>query len=212
MLSVKEIKEYAIRAFSNSRGSHDWSHTERVCNLCLRIGEAEGADIEVLEIAALLHDVGRLSQDESNGMICHAEKGAEIAGNLLKDFPIPDNSKRNIIHSIQTHRFRRNNRPETIEAKVLFDADKLDSIGAIGIARAFQFAGEVGAKFHNPYIDLENTEAYSEEDTGYREFKIKLSKIRNRMLTKEGKSIAQKRHEYMERFFDKFLLEYEGGD
>ena len=108
------------------------------------------------------------------------------------------------------HRFRGNNPPETLEAKILFDADKLDAIGAIGIGRAFQFAGEVGARLHNPDIDPENTEPYTEDDTGYREFRLKLSKIKDRMLTSEGRRIAKGRHEFMEAFFDKFLLEYEG--
>jgi len=169
----------------------------------------EQADMDVLEIASYLHDVGRQLQDESNGSLCHAERGAHIAENLLKDFPLKQEQKSNIIHSIISHRYRGNRVPESIEAKILFDADKLDSIGAIGLARAFQFAGEIGAKLHNLDVNLEDTQAYSEEDTGYREFKLKLSKIKDRMFTKEGRRIAIKRHEFMELYFEHFLNEYE---
>jgi uncharacterized protein len=97
-----------------------------------------------------------------------------------------------------------------LEARTLFDADKLDSIGAIGIGRAFLFAGEVGAKLHNPGADLHNTQPYTQEDTGYREFKLKLSKIKGRMLTAEGKRLAEERHAFMERFFERLQQEYEG--
>lgn len=210
MPTIEDIKVFAIRSFSNARGSHDWDHTQRVYNLCMHIGRVEGADLEALEIAAYLHDVGRSYEDESRGAVCHAEKGAEIARNLLAEFPISDERKENIIHCIRSHRFRGNHQPESLEANVLFDADKLDAIGAVGIARAFLFAGEVGAKLHNPYIQLEDTEPYSEEDTGYREYKLKLSRIRDRMLTSEGRRMAEERHAFMEMFFHRLTEEYEG--
>ena len=207
---LTDVKNYAKGLFSESNGSHDWDHTRRVYNLCGRIGRIESADMEVLGIAAYLHDVGRSHQDASRGAVCHAVKGSEIAGRFLKSYPIPQERKDNIIHAIRAHRFRGDCRPKTREAMVLFDADKLDSIGAIGIGRAFQFAGEVGAVFHNPHIEPEDTEAYSENDTGYREFKVKLSKIKDRMLTGEGRRMARDRHAFMARFFERFLQEYEG--
>jgi len=181
-----------------------------VRNLCMHIGRVEGADTEILEIAALLHDIGRPYQDESKGKICHAEKGAEMAGALLEQYPISAEKRNNVIHCIRCHRFRGNCHPETLEAKVLFDADKLDAIGAIGIGRAFQFAGEVGAKLYNPFVNPKDTEPYTEEDTGYREFKLKLSKIKDRMLTTEGRRMAKERHAFMEAFFERFLQEHEG--
>jgi uncharacterized protein len=163
-----------------------------------------------LEIASYLHDVGRSYEDESKGKICHAEKGAEMARELLATHPISDEQKANIIHCIRSHRFRGNHRPETLEAKVLFDADKLDAIGAVGIARTFLFAGEVGAKLHNPHVEPEDTEPYSEEDTGYREYKLKLSRIKDRMLTTEGRRMAEERHQFIEMFFDRLTEEHEG--
>ena len=210
MLTIDEIRDFAVRCFSNARGSHDWDHTERVFNLCMHIGRVEGADLRVLEIAAYLHDVGRTYEDDSRGEICHAEKGAEMAHELLERCQIAAEKKANIIHCIRTHRFRGNHQPETLEAKVLFDADKLDAIGAVGIARTFLFAGEVGAKLHNPHIELETTEPYSEEDTGYREYKLKLSKIKERMLTAEGRRMAEERHTFMEMFFSRLTEEHDG--
>lgn len=208
--TFEDIKTFAMKCFAKATGSHDWDHTQRVYNLCMHIGEVEGADMEVLKIAAYLHDVGRPYQDESKGTICHGEKGADMARALLEEYPVSDAQKANIIHSIKSHRFRGKCQPETLEAKILFDADKLDATGAIGIARTFQFAGEVGAKLHNPCIDPEDTEPYTEEDTGYREFKLKLSKIKDRMLTSEGRRMARERHGFMEMFFERFLQEYRG--
>ncbi len=209
-LTIEDIEAFAKTCFSKSRGSHDWEHTRRVYNLCMHIAQVEGADMEVLKMAAYLHDVGRSHQDESKGTLCHAEKGIEMATPLLDKYPISPQQKANVLHCIRSHRFRGNHQPETLEAKILFDADKLDSIGAIGIARAFQFAGEVGAKFHNPNVSPEGTRPYTEEDTGYREFKLKLSKIKDRMLTAEGRRLAEERHAFMERYFERFFQEYEG--
>lgn len=208
--TIEEIRDFAVASFSNARGSHDWDHTQRVFNLCMHIGRVEEADLKVLEIAAYLHDVGRTFEDVSKGGICHAEKGAKMARELLATYPISDGQKANIIHCIRSHRFRGNHQPETLEAKVLFDADKLDAIGAVGIARTFLFAGEVGAKLHNPHMRLEDTEPYSEEDTGYREYKLKLSRIKDRMLTSEGRRMAEERHTFMEHFFTRLTDEHEG--
>jgi uncharacterized protein len=98
----------------------------------------------------------------------------------------------------------------TPEAKALFDADKLDAIGAVGVARAFLFAGEVGARLHSPEADIEATEPYSIDDTGYREFKVKLCKIKDRIMTQAGRKLAEERHAFMEEFFQRFLEEYGG--
>ncbi|MBN2060606.1 MAG: HD domain-containing protein [Deltaproteobacteria bacterium] len=196
-----------MKLFLNSRGSHGWDHTIRVYNMCVHIGHIEKADLEVLKIAAYLHDIGRQIQDESSGNICHAQAGAELSLKILEHYPVTNDQKSNIIHSIRSHRFRGDCRPETLEAKVLFDSDKLDSIGAVGIARAFQFAGEIGAKLHNADVDLRGTYSYTKEDTAYREFKLKLSKIKDRMLTQEGRRIAIARHEFMKIFFKRFMDE-----
>jgi len=207
---VDFVKDKAKCLFDGAKGSHDWEHTLRVYSLCERIGPAEKADMDVLRIAACLHDIGRADQDAAFGALCHAEKGAMMAWPIVKGLSLAEDRKTNIIHCIRAHRFRGNNRPETIEAKVLFDADKLDAIGAVGVARAFLFAGEVGARLHNPELNIELTMPYSREDTGFREYSVKLCKIRDRILTKEGKKLADERHAFMEAFFKRFTEEYDG--
>jgi len=207
---VESIRIQARQLFLEAAGSHDWDHTRRVAALCDSIGRVEKADLTVLRMAAYMHDIGRCHQDRSSGVQCHAKEGARMAAAILADVPLPDPEKRNIIHCIRSHRFRENHAPETLEAKVLFDADKLDAIGAVGVARAYLFAGEVGACLHNPDVDVTAAPAYSENDTGYREYLVKLRHIHSRMLTTEGRRLAAERHVFMVGFFDRFLSEIEG--
>jgi uncharacterized protein len=207
---VNAIKKEARRHFLNARGSHDWDHTERVSKLCLRIARKEKADCEVLKLAALLHDIGREEEDRSNGKVCHGEKGAELAKGILKKHGIEKKVIERVVHCIETHRFRQNRPPQSLEAKILFDADKLDSIGAVGIGRAFLFAGEVGARLHNPGMNLKKTKPYTKEDTAYREFLVKLRKIKGRLFTSEGKRLARERHRFMVRFFERLNKETKG--
>jgi uncharacterized protein len=203
-------RRFAEAHLDRARGSHAWDHTQRVSRLCERIGPIEGADMVVLRSAAWLHDIGRMAQDESAGRLCHAERGAEMARPLVLRLGVETARCENILHCIRSHRFRGGQVPQTVEARVLFDADKLDAIGAVGVARAFLFAGEVGARLHAPELRPEETRPYTENDTGYREFRLKLSRIRERMLTGEGRRLAEERHRFMTAFFDRFLEEYEG--
>ena len=207
---LEQVREEAKERLSSAKGSHDWEHTERVYTLCVHIGEKEGADMEVLKLAALLHDIGRKDEDDSNGKVCHAEKGAEIARAILEKHNVEKEKIDKIAHCIECHRFRNNKVPQSKEAKVLFDSDKLDAIGAVGIGRAFLFAGEVGARLHNRDVDIENTQPYTKEDTAYREFTVKLKKLKDKMLTDEGKRIAEGRHDFMVKFFDRLDKEIDG--
>lgn len=206
----RRIRKVARAQFSQVRGSHDWDHSQRVYRLCRRIGTAEGADLLVLAAAAYLHDIGRADQDRSAGRRCHAASGAAMAGQMLRGCPLTEARRKNIVHCIAAHRFRGGETPRTVEAKVLFDADKLDAIGAVGVARAFLFAGELGARLHSPTVDISPQAAYTIHDTGYREYVVKLSKIGSRMLTATGRRLAEERHRFMAGFFDRFLEEYEG--
>lgn len=206
----KAIKREARRYFRNARGSHDWDHCERVDKLCQRIGRKERANLVVLKLAALLHDIGREEEDRSSGEICHGEKGARLARKILIRHGLPQEVVEQVGHCIEAHRFRRNKTPQSLEAKILFDADKLDSIGAVGIGRAFLFAGEVGAKLHNPKVDPRKTRPYTKEDTAYREFRVKLRRIKGRLYTAEGKRIARERHKFMLAFFDRLDQEIKG--
>ena len=207
---VQKIENEAKKIFKNTKGCHDWDHTERVLNLCMHIGKKEKANIEILILSALLHDIAREDQDKSNGLICHAEKGAKTAREILKKYNFPEEKVDEIIHCIKCHRFRGGNIPKTLEAKILFDADKLDAIGAIGIGRAFVFSGEIGARIHNTKINIENSEAYSKDNTAFREFMVKLRKVKDKILTKEGKRFAKDRHDFMKIFFNRLNKETEG--
>jgi uncharacterized protein len=207
---ISKIEEEAKEFFEGADGCHDWTHVERVRNLALRIGRKEKADLFVLEIAALLHDVKKKDEMKAKGLFCHAERSAKKAENILEKYDLDKKVVDNIVHSIEAHRFRNEIIPRTIEARSLYDADKLDSIGAVGIGRDFLFAGEIGAKFHDPNIDIKNTKEYSKDDTAYREFLVKLSKIKDKIITSEGKRIAKERHRYMVEFFERLNKEVKG--
>ena len=210
MDQISKITEIAKNKFLNAKGSHRWDHTQRVSELAEHIANTEKANTEIVKIAAYLHDIGRTEEDKSNGKICHAKLGAEMAAEILKNENFDSEETEQITHCIETHRFRDNKVPQTLEAKVLFDADKLDSIGAVGIGRAFLFAGENGAHLHYKDIDPSKVKRYSEEDTAYNEFLVKLQYVKNKMLTTEGKRIAEERHEFMVNFFDRLNSEVDG--
>lgn len=204
------LKEEAKKFFSDSKGSHDWEHTIRVYRLCMHIGKAEGADLSILELSAIFHDIGRAEQDRSRGLVCHAEKGASRARSIMEKHGIDEETIFRVIKCIRSHRFRGREKPSSLEEKVLFDADKLDSIGAVGIGRAFLFAGEVGARLHDRNVSEKDTSPYSREDTAYREFKVKLCRIKDSMLTPEGRRMAEERHSFMVEFFDRINMEMDG--
>ena len=210
-MNLKErVSDIARRHFESAGSSHRCDHTQRVYRLGLHLSEQERADREIVALAALLHDIGRTEEDRSRGKTCHAEKGADMARKILSGEGLEEDKIDQIVHCIATHRFRGNKQPETPEAKVLFDADKLDSIGAVGIGRAFLFAGEVGAILHDKNVDPENSAPYSEEDTAYREYLVKLQYIKDRMLTKSGLELAKDRHRFMTDFFERLNREVGG--
>ena len=211
MNDYRKMKVFIRGLLEEVTGSHARDHAERVWRLCEKIGAGEGADLEILELAAFLHDIGRGEEKASGGKVCHARAGAEKARGILEEQGCPPETVNRVTHCIATHRFRgENSRPRTLEARVLFDADKLDALGAVGVGRAFLFAGEVGARLHNPEVDLEKTRSYSREDTAYREFSVKLRKIRDRMLTETGKRMAEDRHAFMVSFFQRLNREVVG--
>ncbi len=218
---IQEIEKIAKKYFKKTNPCHDWTHIERVKKLALHIGQKEGADLEILEIASLLHDIGRLEEEKNKGQkkcgtkLCHAEIGAKEARTILKKYNFSTKKYNNIIHCIQAHRFRGKNKPKTLEAKILFDADKLDSIGAIGVARGFLFAGGPGSQTlytgNEKKLAKNNKDySYTKEDSAILEYEIKLKYVKNRILTSTGKQIAKARHHFMEKFFQRFWQEVEG--
>ena len=212
---INEVKEKAKEFFVGASGCHDWSHVERVYNLSLRIAKTEKVDINILKLVAYLHDVGRKEEMKTQGKICHAERGVKLAENILAEYNLDEEIIKNIKHCILSHRYRNNHKPVTIEAKILFDADKLDSIGAVGIGRDFLFAGSSGSNClytGNEKKLLKNAREFSftKEDSALLEYYFKLRKVKSKMMTKTGKKIAEERHNYMVSFFKRFELEIKG--
>jgi len=212
--TIEEVKKIAQSYFINASGCHDWTHIDRVYNLAIKIAPEEKANVDIVKIAAYLHDIGRKEEMESKGSFCHAERGSELAGEILSKLNLDKDIIDNVKHCILSHRSNDKYRPETIEAKVLFDADKLDSIGAVGIARDFLFAGFLGSCLYtgNEKETMKDPKKYSytKEDTAVLEYYYKLSKVKSEIMTKTGKKIAKERHEYMADFFKRFELEVKG--
>jgi uncharacterized protein len=210
-----QLAERVREVLCASPACHDWDHTQRVLNLARRLARLEGANPTVVAFAAVLHDIGRPDELADQGRTCHAHHGAEIAGRLLGDVGIADDVFiAAVVDCVRTHRYRRRQggRPASIEAAVVFDADKLDSIGAVGIGRAFHFAGRIGARLHNSRNAAMNSASYSRDDSAYREYLVKLRHVRDRLLTAEGRRIAARRHDFMVQFFDRICLEANGDD
>ncbi len=208
--NILKLEQIVTKHFLQAKGSHDYEHTKRVYNMCMHLAKVEKADLTIVQYAALLHDIGRSEQDKNKGKIPHEKIGANMAKEILKDMGIEKGIIDQVTHCILTHRYREKTHPETNEAKVLFDADKLDAIGAIGIGRAFVFAGELGAVVHNKGVDILKTKSYSKDDSAYREYLVKLIHVKDRMYTHEGIKLANERHEFMVAFFQRINLEVDG--
>ncbi len=220
---ISDIIEIVKKELSSS--AHDLEHTFRVLKLAKRIAEKEGkANMEVIELAALLHDIARVKEDsDKTGNTDHAVLGAEMAGKILSDLEYPKEIVEAVCHAIRTHRFRGENVPKTLEAKILFDADKLDAIGAVGIARAYMIAGERGEPLYREVPDLD---AYKKENlVGGKlngrikdiskhsvniEYETKFKKIPERLFTETAREIAKGRLEFMAQYFERLRKEIEG--
>ena len=185
-------------------GGHDWDHTCRVMRNAEKLLEEEPeADRETVLFAALLHDCARPEEHASRGKVCHARKGAELAAELMKARGLPPEFCAAVAEIIRTHRYRTGARPGTPEGRIVFDADKLDSLGAAGLGRAFLFAGSCGARLHNTEREALGGQPYGPEDTAYREYLVKLRKLPDAMRTQPGKELARERAEFMRLFFDR---------
>jgi uncharacterized protein len=190
---------------------HDLDHTLRVISNAKKLLENSEADKEIVLLAALLHDIARPEEEKSKGKVCHARLGAEIAPAMLKEAGFSENIAVQVANAIRSHRFRGRNEPETIEADIVFDADKLDSLGAAGIGRAFLFAGHENARLHNTEAEALAADAYSKNDTAYREFLVKLRYLPRKMRTAAGRKLAVERAAFMTRFFEQLNNEiYQG--
>lgn len=189
---------------------HGFDHVERVFHLGERLAIAEKADLEIIQAAALLHDAQGSAPDGSERPNHHL-LSAEFAGTILSAEGWTHERISAVQHCIRAHRFRRNGEePATIEAKVLFDADKLDVLGAIGSARTLGYA----LKAHTPFFSEPSVqflksgqEMPGELHSAYHEYLFKLRKLKDRLYTPTAQSIAAQRHRLMEEFFEQLSIE-----
>jgi uncharacterized protein len=207
MISIEQARQF----YNHDDPVHDFDHILRVLALAERIAAAEGADLEIVQAAALLHDVGR-DEAQAAGQD-HAEFAAARARQILGGAP-PDKVKA-VSAAILAHRFRAGPPPESLEGRVLFDADKLDAIGAIGVARAFAYSGRAGKRLWAPVADdylarWQKGQVAPSEHTAAHEFVVKLSRLKERLFTPTGRCIAGERHAVMVRFFERLTDEVAG--
>lgn len=212
---TRSVLERVRSLFSGIRGGHDLDHTMRVYVNACRIAEAElpPEDAEsrrIVRLAALLHDCARPEEDRQKGKVCHAALGRSKSAEILRELGCTDET---LIHAVSEcvgkHRYRGRDLPSTLPEKIVYDADKLDSIGAAGIARAFHFASQVGARIHNTAEQALAGREYGPEDTAYREYLVKLRHVSGRMLTATGRNLAERRDSFMKDFFDELNRETE---
>ena len=208
---IEEATAFVRGELENEASGHDWWHIARVTNMAKHIAEQEGADVFICEMAALLHDIA----DEK------LNKGGEEVGlrrvkDCLEGHHADQETIDTIIEIISTMSFKGGNRPPmtTIEGMVVQDADRLDAIGAIGIARTFAYAGAHGDLIYDPDIQprekMTKEEYRTEKSTAVNHFYEKLLKLKNLMNTNSAKEMAEARHQLMEDFLQKFYHEWEG--
>jgi uncharacterized protein len=192
--------------------AHDSLHIYRVLNMALDIASHEKAvEMDVLLAACLLHDIGRELQ-YANPALCHAEEGAKMAYPWLLEQGWPPDTAAHIRDCIATHRFRGDNPPASPEAKILFDADKLDATGAMAIARTITYKALVGGALYN--LDEGGkviTEGTSHNNSFFEEYNYKLRKVYDRFYTARGREVAEERRITGEAFYEAMLREVRQG-
>ena len=203
MIDVEQARRY----YEGADAIHDFDHVRRVLALAERLALEENADLEIVRTATLLHDVARGQGDRL--VADHAHAGADFARKVLAGNP-PEKVEA-VAHAVAAHRFRSGPSPQTPEARVLHDADKLDAIGAIGVARAFAFGGFEGQRLWAQVPpDYRESQSTRHEHTPVHEYQIKLSKIKDRLLTRSAHKLAEQRHAFMVEFFEQLEQEVRG--
>jgi uncharacterized protein len=194
--------------------THGFDHVLRVLALAEHIGAAEGADLGIVRAAVLLHDAADpQAEAHSAARASHHHASAEFAAQVLRAEGWPEERIAAVQHCIRAHRFRdRSEPPASLEAQTLFDADKLDAIGAIGAARAIGYAvrhGQPAYAVPSAQFLESGRLAPDEPHSAYHEYVFKLAKIRQRLLTPSGRKLGEERHESMARFFEALRQESE---
>ncbi len=194
---------------------HSFNHVLRVYRLAERLAKAEGANLEIVRAAALLHDSrGSAPGAKTSARAEHHLASAVFAEKILREEGWPEDRIQAVQHCIRAHRFRdKGEKPATIEAKVLFDADKLDVLGAIGAARTIAYAAlDDQPIYEEPSAAFLQTgkKEPGEAHSSYHEFLFKLCKVKDRLFTESGKQIAEARHAYLVGFYEELRAEVRG--
>ena len=206
MLTLERARAW----YGDGDAVHGFDHICRVYALCQRIGPAEGADMEIVLAAALLHDA-RGSQPCHKARKDHHLKSAEFAGEVLYEEGWTNDRVQAVQHCIRAHRFRSGGEtPQTTEARVLFDADKLDVLGAIGVVRALGYALQSGqpafAEASKTFLESGKTEP-GEPHSAYHEYLFKLRSISAALTTQAGRDLAIHRQRVLDTFFEELAAE-----
>jgi len=221
-MDIQKIKEAAEKELSCS--AHGLDHSMRVYNLALLIAENSDVDLEVLQAAALLHDIGgEKEMTDPTGQTDHALVGAEMAGPILRRLDFPEEKIQHVQDCIVSHRSKTDKTPQTKEAQILFEADKLDAFGAIGVARHFIWVGKNNANMYKKV----NIEEYARDNlsdgriTGrikdktqhspQIEFEIKIKHLLNKIKTPRAIEIGKEKIEFFKAFLDQLEKEFNGG-
>lgn len=214
-LSAAEIIERTaqhVRALLPGDSAHDWWHIERVRRNALAIGAAEGADLHVVELGALVHDIADWKFHEGNDAL-----GPSRAAQWLSDLgekPEVIEHVRTIVTEVSFKGAHVETPASTLESRVVQDADRLDAIGAIGIARAFAYGGHAGRAMYDPEIPPQPHASFEDykKSSGptINHFHEKLLLLKDRMQTAAGRRIAAERHQYMLAFLERFHAEWNG--
>jgi uncharacterized protein len=210
---VDRTAEYVKAKLSADGTGHDWWHVYRVWKMAKRIGEAEGADLLVVELAALLHDIADWKAHGGDSTV-----GPRMAREWLGSLDVDPTVIEHVCQIIADISFKGAGVEQpvvSLEGKVVQDADRLDALGAIGIGRAFAYGGAKGRLIYDPDVKPREhctAESYLKDGgTTINHFYEKLLLLKDRMNTATGRTIAEKRHQYMEEFLRRFLDEWEGG-
>lgn len=187
--------------------AHGWEHIERVYNIALYLARKEGADPFIAGMAALLHDLGRLAHEEGQH---HADLSVTLATELLVPYQLPALLQEDILHAIIAHSFSRGVEPRTLEARIVRDADRIDSLGAIGILR-WAITGTLRrspqTRAYHPDDPFASTHVPDDGRYMLDHFYSKLLKLVNGMSTETGRGMAQERTAFMRAYLDEFRKE-----
>lgn len=209
---IKQTEEYIKTKLSGEGSGHDWWHIYRVWKSAIHIGKEENADSFIVQLAALLHDIADWKFHEGNDDV-----GPKLAREWLEGLQLDDSIISHVCQIIKEMSFKGagvKSEMGTKEGMVVQDADRLDAIGATGIARTFAYGGHTGRELYNPNIKPERHESFEQykknKSPTINHFYEKLLLLKDLMNTKTARKIAEERHAFMEQYLDRFFKEWEG--